>query len=41
MEDIIFDPMPNLDFDIVLEYLIWYVNQPSIKYKGFILDSFP
>lgn len=41
MEEIEFDPFGSLDIEIILEYLLWHINQPSIKYRGFILDGFP
>lgn len=41
LEEIEFDPFGSLDIEIILEYLLWLINQPSIKYRGFILDGFP
>lgn len=41
LDDIFYDPFIDLDFSIVLEYLIWYMNLPSIKYWGLIFDGFP
>ena len=41
IEEISFDPFSELDFQIILEYILWYMNLPNIKYKGLIFDGFP